>query len=60
MTTANPTVAVWCECPVLNHKYIVHKYIDATYNSCILLVTLRNKVASDWLTLGTRNPYIQV
>ena len=51
-TTANTTIAVQCECPVLNRKYI----------GCIRELHFfgHSTVASGWLILGTRNSYIQV
>ena len=47
MTTANTATAGQCECPVLNHKYTGH------------VIESHNKITSDCLILGTRNPYIK-
>ena len=48
---ANLTVALQCECSVLNHKYIGHLM------ELCLIGQVANKDLSDWLILSTRNPY---
>ena len=53
-TTANTTIAVKCECPVLNYKYVSHIVV------LHFIGPLTNKVVSDWLVFGTRNLCIQV